>query len=110
MDLVCPARPKQYDSMRELSHDTQDTPTLFDAPPPEAVSRARDFVKWCCSFGTSFRNSPDVTNLRYWAQQNKVKIKDRDEAEILQAARAAFLKRIEQQVRSALAREAEPIN
>ena len=92
--------------MRELSHDTQDTPTLFDPPPTESVSQARDFVKWCCSFGTTFRNSPDITNLRYWAQQNKVKIKDRAEAEILQAARTVYLKRIEQQVR----KTAEPVN
>ena len=106
MDLMCPATSKDYVPMRELSHDnTQDTPGLFDAPPPPTVSQARDFVKWCCSFGTSFRNSPDITNLRYWAQQNKVKIKDRNEAEILQAARAALLKKIEQQVR-----KAEPVN
>ena len=96
--------------MRELSHDTQDTPTLFDAPPPVTVSQAKDFVRWCCSFGTDFRNSPDIANLRYWAHKNKVKIKERDETEILQAARAAFLKRIEQQMRNARAREAEPVN
>ena len=88
--------------MRELS---QDTPTLFDAPPPVAVSQAKDFVRWCCSFGNNFRNSPDIANLRYWAQKNKVKIKERDESEILQAARIAFLKRIEQ-----LMRKSEPVN
>ena len=85
MDLMCPATSKEYGRMRELSHDTQDTPTLFDAPPPAAVTQAKDFVRWCWSFGTDFRNSPDIANLRYWAQKNKVKIKDRDEAEILQA-------------------------
>ena len=105
MDLMCPATSKEYGRMRELSHDTQDTPTLFDAPPPATVTQAKDFVRWCCSFGTDFRNSPDIGNLRYWAQKNKVKIKDRDEAEILQAARVAFLKRIEQQMR-----KAEPVN
>jgi hypothetical protein len=88
--------------MRELS---QDTPTLFDAPPPPAVSQAREFVRWCCSFGNDFRNSPDIANLRYWAKIKKVKIKERDEAEILQAARVAFLKRIEQ-----LMRKSEPVN
>jgi hypothetical protein len=88
--------------MRELS---QDTPTLFDPPPPAAISHAKDFVRWCCSFGTEFRNSPDVANLRYWANKNKVKIKQRDEAEILEAARAAFLKRIEQ-----LMRKSESLN
>ena len=88
--------------MRELS---QDTPTLFDPPPPPAVSQAKEFVRWCCSFGKDFRNSPDVTNFRYWARVKKLKIKDRDEAEILQAARIAFLKRIEQ-----LMRKSEPVN
>ena len=88
--------------MRELS---QDTPTLFDAPPPPAVSQAKEFVRWCCSFGNAFRNSPDIANLRYWARTKKVKIKERDEAEILDAARIAFLKRIEQ-----LMRKSEPVN
>ena len=88
--------------MRELS---QDTPTLFDPPPPPAVSAAKDFVTWCCSFGTNFRNSPDLANLRYWAQKNKVKIKEPEESKILEAARAAFLKRIEQ-----LTRKSEPAN
>ena len=88
--------------MRELS---QDTPTLFDAPPPPTVSQAKEFVRWCCSFGNDFRNSPDIANLRYWARIKKVKIKERDEAEILQAARTAFLKRIEQ-----LMRKSEAVN
>lgn len=91
--------------MRELTQDTQDTPTLFDVPPPPAVSQAKDFVRWCCSFGKDFRNSPDISNLRYWAQKNKVKIKELEEPEILQVARAAFLKRLEQQVR-----KSEPVN
>src|SRR5262249_8100648 len=102
---MCPASQKNYVLMRALFHDNQDTPTLFDAPPPPAVSQAKDFVRWCCSFGTNFRNSPDIANLRYWARKNKVKIKERDEVEILQAARGVFLKRIEQ-----LMRKAEPVN
>ncbi len=88
--------------MRELS---QDTPTLFDAPPPENISHARDFVRWCCSFGNSFRNSPDIANLRYWAHKNKIKIKERSETEILESARAAFLRRIDQ-----LMRKSQPLN
>jgi len=88
--------------MRELS---QDTPTLFDAPPPASISQAKDFVRWCCSFGDGFRNSPDIANLRYWAQTNQVRIKERDETEILQAAKTAFLKRIEQ-----LMSKSEPVN
>ena len=82
--------------MRELS---QDTPTLFDAPPTPTISQAKDFVRWCCSFGPDFRNSPDVANLRYWAKKNTVKIIEGDEVEILEAARIAFLTRIEQFMR-----------
>jgi hypothetical protein len=88
--------------MRELS---QDTPTLFDAPPPDTIVHAKDFVRWCCSFGSTFHNSPDITNLRYWARKNKITIKARNEAEILEAARAVFLKRIEH-----LMRQAQPVN
>jgi len=89
----------------------QGTPSLFEAPPsapvpaPEparqpdeekSTSRlARDFVRWCWSFGAEFRNSPDVTNLRYWIHKHKLKIKHREEAEILQSARMLFLRRIE---------------
>ena len=99
MDLFRPGPPEHYPCMRELF---QDTPTLFDAPPPDSVIQAKDFVRWCCSFGNGFRNSPDINNLRYWAQKNKIKIKERNEAEILEAARAAFLKRIEQLMRKSL--------
>ena len=84
--------------MREF---TQEAPSLFDAPPPASYVYAKDFVRWCCSFGPDFRNSPDVTNLRYWARKNFVEIKDHDEAEILDAASSMFLKRVEQTVRKA---------
>lgn len=102
-------------STRDLS---QETLSLFDAPLPPAapavegaareeqeekgpVDLARDFVRWCCSVGPDFRNSPDVTNLRYWAQKSKIKITDKEEAEILDAARPLFQKRLEQLVRKA---------
>jgi len=42
---------------------------------------------------------PTVANLRYWAKKNKVKIIEGDEVEILEAARIAFLTRIEQFIR-----------
>ena len=81
----------------------QDTPSLFETPPPATAEKeekgtdrlAKDFVRWCCSFGADFRNSPDVTNLRYWIHKNKLKIKQREEAEILDSARSLFVKRIE---------------
>jgi hypothetical protein len=82
--------------MREVS---QEAPSLFDAPPPASYVHAREFVRWCCSFGLDFRNSPDVANLRYWAHKNKIRIAQGDEAEILDTARSMFLKRLEQAVR-----------
>ena len=99
-------------STRDIS---QETPSLFDATPPAGVpdileatkdekgtdKLAKDFVRWCFSFGTTFRNSPDVTNLRYWAQKTKSKIEGNEEAEILAAARPLFFKRIEQLTRKA---------
>jgi hypothetical protein len=85
----------------------QDSPSLFDAPPPLSYEQAREFVRWCCSFGAAFRNSPDVTNLRYWAQKNAVRIKPADEREILETARPLFLKRIDQFVRKAEAAKAD---
>ena len=83
--------------MRDLSQDV--SPSLFDAPPSSSYLHAKEFVRWCCSFGPDFRNSPDVTNLRYWAHKSKVHIEEREVAEVLETARPLFLKRIEQAVR-----------
>jgi len=85
--------------MRDLTQDS--SPSLFDAPPPESYLHAKEFVRWCCSFGTSFRNSPDAANLRYWAHKTRIRIKERDEIEILDTARSLFLKRLEQAVQKA---------
>ena len=63
--------------------------------------QAKEFVRWCCGFGADFRNSPDVTNLRFWAQKIKLKFKETEERDILETARPIFLKRIEQAVRKA---------
>jgi hypothetical protein len=91
--------------MRDLSQDI--LPSLFDAPPPASYLHAKDFVRWCCSFGAEFRNSPDVTNLRYWAQKNKIRLGEHDEAEVLDTARSLFLKRVEQATRKAEREKAE---
>jgi hypothetical protein len=85
--------------MRDLFQDA--TASLFDAPPSATYLHAKEFVRWCCSFGPNFRNSPDVINLRYWAKKEKVKVKEQDEPEILEIALPMFLKRIEQAVRKA---------
>ena len=79
------------------THDlSQHTPSLFDAaPPPEAVKEAvnedkgtgdpsKDFVRWCFSLGSDFRNSPDITNLRFWAKNSKLKLKPADEDRLLE--------------------------
>jgi len=87
--------------MRNLSHAHDAAPSLFDAPPPISYLHAKDFVRWCCSFGPDFRNSPDITNLRYWAHKNKIKIKERDEDDILDTARPLFVKRVGQALRKA---------
>jgi hypothetical protein len=75
---------------------------LFDAPPPASYVYAKEFVAWCCGFGSAFRNSPDVTNLRYWAQKKKIEIAQREERAILDAARPLFEKRVGQAVRMAI--------
>ena len=94
---------------------SHETPSLFDALPPIAVSgvaeelpdekgperAARDFVRWCFSFGETFRNSPDLINLRYWAQRTKTKLKDSEDQDILSVARPLFFKRVEQITRKA---------
>jgi hypothetical protein len=91
----------------------QETPSLFDAPLagqlPDVLEPAwnekgtdklaKDFVRWCFSFGDAFRNSPDVTNLRYWAHKTKSPIEENEEAQILAIARPLFFKRIDQLTR-----------
>ncbi|PYS39280.1 MAG: hypothetical protein DMG14_14585 [Acidobacteria bacterium] len=94
--------------MRDLSHDAP--LSLFDAPPPATYLHAKEFVRWCCSFGPGFRNSPDLTNLRYWAHKNKTKISERDQTEILDAARPLFLRRIEQAIRKSERAEKNQLN
>jgi len=85
--------------MRDLF---QDVPaSLFDAPPSAKYLHAKEFVRWCCSFGPDFRNSPDITNLRYWKSKSKIKVNEHEEREVLETARRLFVKRIEQAVRKA---------
>src|SRR5262245_57596433 len=100
--------------MRNVTTDSG--PTLFPLevvlPAPEAVADARgedqkseklvkEFVRWCFSFGNDFRNSPDVTNLRFWLQKNKIKPSSVDEESFLPEARRLFMKRVESAVAKA---------
>ena len=92
--------------MRELS-----SPSLFDAaaaaPLNVAIEEpvreekrseklAKEFIRWCFSFGRDFRNSPDLINLRSWSHMLKIKLKDHEESEMMIESRRLYLKRIEQ--------------
>ena len=71
------------------------------SPEKSSDVSARDFVRWCWSFGNDFHNSPDITNLRSWLQREKLSPSASEEEEILVEARRLFLKRVEQAVRKA---------
>ena len=86
------------------------TPELLDgnesidvvvSPEKSTDVMARDFVRWCWSFGNDFHNSPDITNLRSWLQKEQLNPSASEEEEILVEARRLFLKRVEQAVRKA---------
>jgi hypothetical protein len=66
---------------------------------PDALARA--FVRWCWGFGSDFRNSPDITNLRVWLRKVKVEPTPNEEEGILEESRRLFLKKVEQAVRKA---------
>ena len=92
------------------------TPSLFDTPSPplevEAAAiavppagdldekrdaaLAKEFVRWCFSFGNDFRNSPDGQNLRSWAEKTRLKLTAAEEDAILSEARRQYLRRIDQ--------------
>ena len=86
------------------------TPNLLTNEPIEHVvetadkasaALAREFVQWCCSFGSEFRNSPDITNFRVWMRKGNIESSTSEEEEILAEARRLFLKKVEQAVRKA---------
>ena len=62
---------------------------------------ARNFVRWCWSFGSDFHNSPDITNLRSWLRKEALSPAPPEEHEILAEARRICLKKVEQAVRKA---------
>jgi hypothetical protein len=72
---------------------------IVDSADAPALDYARDFVRWCCSFGNDFRNSPDITNLRVWMQKRNISPTPSSEEEVLVEARRLFLKKVEQAVR-----------
>jgi hypothetical protein len=78
----------------EAIHVTESTETATDV-------MARDFIRWCWSFGTDFHNSPDITNLRSWLKKESLSPSPSEEQEILVEARRLYLKKVEQAVRKA---------
>jgi len=84
------------------------TPELLDgtqsldivaSPEKSTDVMARDFIRWCWSFGSDFHNSPDITNLRSWLRKGQLTPSASEEEEILVEARRLYLKRVEQAVR-----------
>ena len=84
---------------------TLDTPELFTPEVMKAETpvgnQAREFVRWCCSLGDDFRNSPDAINFQSWIKKTKTKVSKDEETEILTEARRLYLKKVEQHVRRA---------
>jgi hypothetical protein len=78
-------------------------PESFDSPQDEKKTNklAKDFVRWCFSFGSDFHNSPDLTNLRFWARKTKCQIPEGEEPEVIAMARPLFFRRIEQHIKKA---------
>jgi len=75
--------------------------TAIENADTSSIAVARDFVRWCCSFGSDFRNSPDVTNLRVWMRKGAMNVSSSEEEQILLEARGLFLKKVEQAIRKA---------
>ena len=80
-------------------------PAVVSEPAPREEKRgdklAKEFVRWCFSFGADFPNAPDLINFRAWAAKTKLKFKDAEENEALIEARRLYLKKIEQMTRRA---------
>ena len=74
------------------------TPEVIASETPLG-SIAVEFVRWCCSHGEDFRNSPDATNLHFWLRKTNSTLSNSDEGHVLAESRKLLLKRIEQHVR-----------
>jgi hypothetical protein len=84
----------------ELLNGDESTDVVAN-PEKSTDANAREFVRWCWSFGSDFHNSPDITNLRSWLRKGRLSPSASEEEEILVEARRLFLKRVEQAVRKA---------
>ena len=74
------------------------TPEVIASETP-AGTIAVEFVRWCCSHGDNFRNSPDATNLQFWLRKTEIQLAKSDEGIVLAESRHLLMKRIEQHVR-----------
>jgi len=82
------------------------TPEVIASETPTG-SIAVEFVRWCCSHGDSFRNSPDATNLQYWLRKTQTLLAKEDEGGVLAESRHLLMKRIEQHVRKSASSSVE---
>jgi hypothetical protein len=85
----------------ELIEQHESLETIDERPGKSSESVARDFIGWCWSFGSGFHNSPDITNLRFWMQKEKISVSASEEVEVLAEASRLFLKKVAQAVRKA---------
>ena len=85
---------KSDTQVRSLFDLVEPSPKVDASRPTTSSQLARNFVRWCCSFGGEFRNSPDDGNLRFWAGNAGVRYKPTQETQILKSARELYLKRI----------------
>ena len=85
---------KSDTQMRSLFDAVEPSPRADTSSPTTSSQLARNFVRWCCSFGKEFRNSPDEANLRAWAEKEGFLYKSTQEKQILKAAQELYLKRI----------------
>lgn len=80
-----------------LFSDQSNTETPPSAAPEDGNEKlAQDFVRWCFGFGPEFRNSPDVTNLRFWTAKKKLDLSERVEASVHRIALKLYAKKLDQ--------------
>ena len=85
---------KSDPQMRSLFDAVEPSPRVDTSRPATSSQLARNFVRWCCSFGKEFRNSPDAVNLRAWAEKEGFPYKSTHEKQILKSAQKLYFKRV----------------
>ena len=85
---------KSDTQMRSLFDSVEPSPGGDASRLATSSQLARRFIRWCCSFGKEFRNSPDEGNQRAWAGKEGFRYKSAQEKQILKSAGELYLKRI----------------